>query len=99
MQWKHMWIKRMSVMKQKQQLMHERERLYDEVMEARMEWELAYQAFQAAQEVEEVDIAIYSLEAAERRYQMKLRAVKAIYPHWAKADAQVDEDCVEDGVS
>jgi hypothetical protein len=99
MQWKHKWIKRLTVIKQKQQMMHERERLYDEVMEARMEWELAHQAFQAAKELEEVDIAIYTLEAAERRYQMRLRAVKAVYPHWANGDTQSKEESIEDGVS
>lgn len=99
MEWKHKWVKRMSVLKQKQQIMQERERLYEEVMEARMEWELAHQAFQAAKELEEVDIAIYTLEAAERRYQMRLRAVKAVYPHWTKDDAQMNEKSIEDGVS
>ncbi|MGG0825074.1 DUF2508 family protein [Paenibacillus turicensis] len=99
MQWKHKWIKRMSAIKQRQQHMHERQRLYDEVMEARMEWELAHQAFQNAKELEEVDIAIYTLEAAERRYQMRLRAVKAVYPHWVNGDAQMNEKSLEDGVS
>lgn len=97
MRWKHKWLKRLTAIKQEQQELNERQRLYDEVTQARMEWELAYQAFQAAQEAEEVDIAIYTLEAAERRYQVRLRAVKAIYPHWTTNQSKTKT--LQDGVS
>lgn len=96
MQWKHKWLKRMTAIKQEQQELSERQRLYDEVTKARMEWELAYQAFQAAKEADEVDIAIYTLEAAERRYQMCLKAVKAVYPNWTTN--KIENKSLQDGV-
>ncbi|GGH40745.1 DUF2508 family protein [Paenibacillus segetis] len=56
--------------------------LYEEVNKAREEWERAYQAFQRAAESDEVDVAIYTLEAAERRYQIQLKAAKAANLNW-----------------
>ncbi|MBU5674249.1 YaaL family protein [Paenibacillus sp. MSJ-6] len=56
--------------------------LYDEVMKARAEWELASHAFQYALGKDEVDVAIYTLEAAERKYQIKLKQAKQANVHW-----------------
>lgn len=56
--------------------------LYEGVNNAREEWERAYQAFQRAAESDEVDVAIYTLEAAERRYQIQLKAAKAANLNW-----------------
>lgn len=59
-----------------------KKQLYQEVSKAREEWERAYQAFQAAVESDEVDVAIYTLEAAERRYQIQLKIAKGANLNW-----------------
>ncbi|MNJ63031.1 hypothetical protein D3C77_588950 [compost metagenome] len=59
-----------------------KEYLYQEVKRAQREWEQAYCAFQAAVGADEVDIAIYILEAAERRYQVQLKAAKQANVTW-----------------
>lgn len=56
--------------------------LYKDVMIALKEWEQAYNAFQEAVGHDEVDVAIYTLEAAERRYQIQLKAAKQAKLEW-----------------
>lgn len=56
--------------------------LYGEVIKALKEWERAYTAFQHAVGEDEVDVAIYTLEAAERRYQIHLKAAKQAKLDW-----------------
>ncbi|MNJ46010.1 hypothetical protein D3C77_411290 [compost metagenome] len=59
-----------------------KEHLYEEVKKAQREWEQAWCAFQEAVGSDEVDIAIYILEAAERRYQVQLKAAKQAQVTW-----------------
>lgn len=59
-----------------------KQHLYDEVMKARAEWRLASHAFQYALGKDEVDVAIYTLEAAERKYQIKLKQAKEANAYW-----------------
>ncbi|GGG16175.1 hypothetical protein GCM10010913_42760 [Paenibacillus aceti] len=56
--------------------------LYQEVNKARKEWEQAYMAFQQAVGEANVDVAIYTLEAAERRYQIELKRAKQADVKW-----------------
>ncbi|MCM3703538.1 DUF2508 family protein [Paenibacillus macerans] len=56
--------------------------LKKEVVKAHKEWEQAYTAFQEATGMDEVDVAIYTLEAAERRYQILLKAAKQANLDW-----------------
>ncbi|WP_408635020.1 DUF2508 domain-containing protein [Paenibacillus phocaensis] len=56
--------------------------LYEEVIHAHREWERASIAFQEAVGHDEVDVAIYTLEAAERRYQIQLKAAKQARVDW-----------------
>ncbi|WP_435925649.1 DUF2508 family protein [Paenibacillus sp. DYY-L-2] len=56
--------------------------LYEEVTKARKEWERACWAFQEALGEDEVDVAIYTLEAAERRYQIQLKLAKQAKVEW-----------------
>jgi hypothetical protein len=56
--------------------------LYHEVNEARKEWEWAYTAFQEAVGQDNIDVAIYTLEAAERRYQIELKRAKQANVSW-----------------
>jgi hypothetical protein len=55
--------------------------VYAEVLKAHKEWERAHLAFQSALGTDEVDVAIYTLEAAERRYQIQLKAAKKLEIH------------------
>ncbi|MEF2969010.1 DUF2508 family protein [Paenibacillus sp. M1] len=56
--------------------------LYREVCKARRQWEMATWAFNEALGKDEVDVAIYTLEAAERRYQIQLKLAKQAKVHW-----------------
>ncbi|MBA9087782.1 hypothetical protein FHR92_004273 [Fontibacillus solani] len=59
-----------------------KEFLYQEVTRARREWEQACWAFQNAVGKDEVDVAIYTLEAAERKYQIQLKEAKQANVEW-----------------
>lgn len=59
----------------------ERERMwhvYLDVRKSQMEWERAQLLFQEATGQDQIDYAIYILEAAERKYQMNLKQAKQI---------------------
>ncbi|RRJ67486.1 DUF2508 family protein [Paenibacillus oralis] len=62
--------------------METKQLLYKEVVKAHKEWERAYTAFQEVTGMDEVDVAIYTLEAAERRYQIQLKAAKQANLDW-----------------
>ncbi|GJM77078.1 hypothetical protein HMSSN036_92940 [Paenibacillus macerans] len=64
------------------EMMKNKQQIYMEVVKAHKEWERAYTAFQEAIGTDEVDVAIYTLEAAERRYQIQLRAAKQANVDW-----------------
>ncbi|MCJ8015158.1 DUF2508 family protein [Paenibacillus sp. KQZ6P-2] len=59
--------------KQKEEL-----EVYMDVRKAQTEWERARMLFEEAEGEEQIDYAIYMLEAAERKYQMNLRVAKRI---------------------
>ncbi|MFD2673406.1 YaaL family protein [Marinicrinis sediminis] len=50
--------------------------LIDEIERARKEWSVAYKRLDTAVGAEQVDYAIYTLEAAEKRYEMLLKQAK-----------------------
>ncbi|MEC0242650.1 DUF2508 family protein [Paenibacillus dokdonensis] len=52
--------------------------VYMDVRKAQTEWERAIIVFEEAVGEEQIDYAIYMLEAAELKYQMNLRAAKRI---------------------
>ncbi|WP_433944975.1 DUF2508 family protein [Paenibacillus sp. SN-8-1] len=56
--------------------------IYEEVCKAKAEWERAYMAFQEAVGEDEIDFAVYTLEAAERRYQIHLKEAKKEEVSW-----------------
>ncbi|MNH87766.1 hypothetical protein D3C87_599230 [compost metagenome] len=56
--------------------------IYEEVRKAKVEWERAYMAFQEAVGEDEIDFAVYTLEAAERRYQIHLKEAKKEEVGW-----------------
>ena len=52
--------------------------VYTEILHARARWEEAVMYFEEASGADEIDYAIYMLEAAERKYQMYLKQAKKI---------------------
>ncbi|PQP85344.1 hypothetical protein C0Q44_05050 [Paenibacillus sp. PCH8] len=54
----------------------EADRIYADVQMAKQEWERAMMQFEDAQGQDEIDYAIYVLEAAERKYQIHLKRAK-----------------------
>lgn len=81
MRWKQ-WLRKLKKMNQVDQDLGYKEHLYSEVKKAQRQWEQAYCALQEAVGADEVDIAIYTLEAAERRYQVHLKAAKQAKITW-----------------
>ncbi|QOS82477.1 DUF2508 family protein [Paenibacillus sp. JNUCC31] len=56
----------------------EEEQIYSDIQKAKAEWERAVRQFEEAQGEDEIDYAIYVLEAAERKYQIHLRRAKRV---------------------
>ena len=54
----------------------EEDRIYADIQLAKQEWEWAMRQFEDARGKDEIDYAIYALEAAERKYQIHLRRAK-----------------------
>ncbi|TBL72613.1 DUF2508 family protein [Paenibacillus thalictri] len=59
--------------------------LIQEIRSAQIEWVTAQKRFDYVCEREQIDYAIYALEAAEKRYEMLLRLAKRL--HVASGDA------------
>lgn len=55
--------------------------MHQEVRQAHAEWQVAHQKLNWAMEKDQIDYAIYALEAAEKRYIMLLRQAKQL--DWA----------------
>ncbi|MED4601964.1 DUF2508 family protein [Paenibacillus validus] len=60
-------------------LFEERVQLVEEIRRAHMEWEVAERRFHYAVEKEQIDYAIYALEAAEKRFEMLIKQAKNIH--------------------
>jgi len=56
----------------------EAELVYVDVQKAKQEWERAMRQFEDALGEDEIDYAIYVLEAAERKYQIHLKRAKRL---------------------
>ncbi|MBD2845608.1 DUF2508 family protein [Paenibacillus sp. IB182496] len=54
------------------------EPLLDELEEARRDWKNAHRHFEHAVGKDQIDYAIFAIEAAEKRYEMLLRRAKAM---------------------
>lgn len=80
--WKTLSGHRMEAPRRPGQEQEYKKYLYEEVCKARGEWERACRAFQEALGEDEVDVAIYTLEAAERRYQIQLKLAKQAKVEW-----------------
>ncbi|OZB90017.1 hypothetical protein [Paenibacillus sp. XY044] len=75
------WLKRnksgMSTRQYKEE-QEEKWTVYNDVQNAHAEWKLARMRFEEALGQDQIDYAIYMLEAAERKYQMHLKQAKNI---------------------
>lgn len=58
--------------------------LYEEILTAKREWDNAVRHFEYALGKDQVDYAIFAIEAAEKRYEMLLRKAKALQIKWPK---------------
>ncbi|CAM3310885.1 DUF2508 family protein [Paenibacillus taichungensis] len=56
----------------------EEDQIYSDIQKAKAEWERAVRQFEEAQGQDEIDYAIYVLEAAERKYQIHLKRAKRV---------------------
>lgn len=56
----------------------EEEQIFSDIQKAKAEWERAVRQFEEAQGQDEIDYAIYVLEAAERKYQIHLKRAKRV---------------------
>jgi hypothetical protein len=52
--------------------------LLSEIKKAHMEWVVAQKRFDFVTEKDQIDYAIYAMEAAEKRYEMLLRQAKRL---------------------
>jgi len=62
--------------KQMEGKMEDRILLVQEISRAHMEWEVAQKRFEYALDKDQVDYAIYALEAAEKRFEMLIKLAK-----------------------
>lgn len=78
------WLKRLHAqlrMKEQntaQSLLAEKQEMHMEICKAYMDWQAANNKLEWAMEKDQIDYAIYSLEAAEKRYEMLLRQAKKL---------------------
>lgn len=70
------WDTTLKRLKGREQELHEE--LFEEILHSKAHWEEAYMYFEEALGEDQVDYAIYMLEAAERKYQMHLKQAKKL---------------------
>lgn len=75
--WNARWLSR-GVEEEREAKTEEWSTVYQEVRKAQSEWERAYLMFDEALGQDQIDYAIYILEAAERKYQIHLKHAKKL---------------------
>jgi hypothetical protein len=63
---------------QSEDALNQRWLLIQEIREAKINWQVAQKKLNYVMEQDQIDYAIYSLEAAEKRYEMLLRTAKKL---------------------
>ncbi|WP_243633322.1 DUF2508 family protein [Paenibacillus xerothermodurans] len=72
-----LWSRRTGEEKQQAQLLeNEQQQLMQEIRQAHADWVLAYKRLDYVIEKEQIDYAVYALEAAEKRFEMLLKQAK-----------------------
>lgn len=72
------WCRKGKKKEEQERLFEERVQLVEEIRRAHMEWEVAERRFHFAVEKDQIDYAIYALEAAEKRFEMLIKQAKSI---------------------
>lgn len=62
-------------------MLREKQLLIADILEAKAEWESAQRRLDYVTDPDQIDYAIYSLEAAEKRYGMLLKHAKQLKVH------------------
>lgn len=76
--WSAKWLGRAGEREERAMAEEELGTVYHEVRKAHSEWERAYLMFDEALGQDQIDYAIYILEAAERKYQIHLKDAKRL---------------------
>ena len=61
---------------------YENPRLHEEVWSAHRDWMIALEKFEYALHPDQIDYAIFIIEAAEKRFDMLVKQAKAEYEAW-----------------
>ncbi|UVI30559.1 YaaL family protein [Paenibacillus spongiae] len=64
--------------------------LFAEIQAAKQDWDNAVRYFEYALGKDQIDYAIFAIEAAEKRYEMLLRKAKSMqvtWPEWYQGEA------------
>lgn len=82
MHWRN-WLRRPEQKEKEKGDPHLREKqvLYDELQDARVQWQHAVQKLDYVTDHDQIDYVIYSMEAAEKRYEMLLKNAKRMNIH------------------
>lgn len=83
-----MWLRRWRQKRLEEKSFNEQQTLLKELEEAKEDWINAYKKLDHVLEKEQIDYAIFSLEAAEKRYEMLLRKFKEQYPDHINMDEE-----------
>lgn len=76
----------------------DKQQLIEEIKEAKKNWQIARKKLDYVTEQDQIDYAIYALEAAEKRYEMllrrakkmKLRAIDERTGHWMEVPSELE---------
>lgn len=77
MRWRMLWRKRQV----EDPLLKDKQALVDQIRMAENDWRHARQRLDYASDIDEIDYAIFALEAAEKRYGMLLKQAKRLNIH------------------
>ncbi|WP_241242850.1 DUF2508 family protein [Paenibacillus whitsoniae] len=69
-------MKKPSLKSQKQAAIRDKQLLIEEIHSAHLTWQSAQAHFEFAVEKDQIDYAIYALEAAEKRFEMLIKQAK-----------------------
>ncbi|WP_199617207.1 DUF2508 family protein [Paenibacillus alkalitolerans] len=78
MKWLSRLLQRMPKRREQEKILEAESEMIAEVRQAHMEWLCAQQRLDYALDWDQIDYAVYALEAAEKRYSMLLRQAKAM---------------------
>ncbi|MCD1259960.1 DUF2508 family protein [Paenibacillus athensensis] len=72
------WLQKAALQEQREALAQDKQQLIGEIKKSHQEWIAAQAHFEFALDKDQIDYAIYALEAAEKRYEMLLKQAKQL---------------------